>query len=222
MALNKYEKLKILSFIVIFFVGTLVVYQMLKKPTVLPIYNPSDLNPKLVDESVRDVTKNHQISSFSLVNQDGKNVNENLTENKIYVTDFFFTTCPTICPKMAKQMKRVYAEFEDEQGFMILSHTVYPENDSTTVLKKYAEELGVNTQKWVFLTGDKKVIYDLARKSYFAATTEGDGGISDFIHTENFVLVDTKRQIRGFYDGTSTEEVSKLIEDIQVLLKEQK
>lgn len=220
MALSKYEKLKILSFIVIFVVGTFVTYQMLKKPTILPVYNPSDINPKLVDETVRNVTTNHQISSFLLVNQDGKEVNESLTQNKIYVADFFFTTCPTICPKMAKQMKRVYDEFEDEQGFMILSHTVYPENDSAAVLKKYAEELGVNTQKWIFLTGDKKIIYDLARKSYFAATTEGDGGVSDFIHTENFVLVDTKRQIRGFYDGTSTEEVSKLIEDIQVLLQE--
>lgn len=220
MALNRYEKLKILSFIIIFFVGTLVTYNMLKKPNILPIYNPSEINPKLVDESVRNVTKNHQISSFSLVTQDGENVNQSLTEDKIYVADFFFTTCPTICPKMAKQMKRVYDEFEDEERFMILSHTVYPENDSSVVLKKYAVELEVNTQKWVFLTGDKKIIYDLARKSYFAATTEGDGGVSDFIHTENFVLIDTKRQIRGFYDGTSTEEVSKLINDIQALLQE--
>ena len=147
---------------------------------------------------------------------------ENDFRNKIYVTDFFFVTCPTICPKMTDQMHRVYEEFKENDDILFLSHTVMPEADSVPVLKDYAEKLKVDVKKWKFVTGDKKQIYNLARKTYFAAVTEGDGGVNDFIHTENFVLVDKEKRLRGFYDGTSKKDVDRLIEDINALLYEYK
>jgi protein SCO1/2 len=186
----------------------------------LPIYNPSDLNPKLVDESVQGVTKLHRVENFNLIDQEGKTVTEENFKDKIYITDFFFVTCPTICPKMTKQMKRVYDEFNDNPDILFLSHTVMPEKDSVPVLNEYASELNINNSKWKFVTGDKKDIYNLARKTYFAAITEGDGGVDDFIHTENFILVDKEKRLRGFYDGTSEKDVNRLISDIYTLLGE--
>lgn len=200
-------------------IGIIIAYFMIKEKP-LPVFNPSDINPKLVDESLQDKDKLHRVASFSLTDQDGKTVTEADFKDKIYVTDFFFVTCPTICPKMATQMSRVYEEFEDNDEILLLSHTVMPEKDSVPVLKKYAEEHQANSNKWKFVTGDKKQIYDLARKTYFAAVTEGDGGINDFIHTENFVLVDKEKKLRGFYDGTSEKDVDRLIADIYTLLKE--
>jgi protein SCO1/2 len=211
----------------IFGLGVTLAYQKLK-PTLqkrkqLPIYNPVDINPALVDPSVQKVYKQHRVGDFRLTDQMGKTVTPENFKGKIYVTDFFFTTCGTICPKMTKQMVRVYNEFKDNPDVMILSHTVTPEIDSVPVLKAYAENLGVNDEsKWIFVTGDKKQIYNLARKVYFAATTEGDGGPDDFVHTENFVLVDKEKRLRGFYDGTSTEDVDRLIDDIYTLLNEYK
>jgi len=154
------------------------------------------------------------------VDQDGKAFNQSDLEGKYYVSDFFFTTCPTICPDMSTQLKRVQEAYKADDDFMIVSHTVNPEVDSAETLKAYAELYEADPNKWVFLTGDKKIIYDLARKSYFAATTEGDGGVNDFIHTENFVLVDKEKRIRGFYDGTSEESVDQLITDIEILSQE--
>ena len=141
----------------------------------------------MVDESVRNVDKFHRVGSFNLTDQDGNEVTEKNFKDKIYVTDFFFVTCPTICPKMTKQMGRVYNEFIDNNDISFLSHTVMPESDSVPVLKEYADEIGVSSDKWKFVTGDKPQIYNLARKTYFAAITEGDGGVDDFVHTENFV-----------------------------------
>ena len=208
------------SFIVIG-IGITIGYFMIdnNKPP-LPIFNPTDLNPKLVDESLRSVDKFHRVGSFNLTNQDGLEITEENYNDKIYVTDFFFVTCPTICPKMTKQMNRVYAEFKDNSSISFLSHTVMPEADSVSVLNKYAKDLGVSSVKWNFVTGDKKQIYDLARKTYFAAVSEGDGGPNDFVHTENFVLVDPEKRLRGFYDGTSKDDVDRLILDIYTLLEE--
>ncbi len=200
-------------------IGMVVAYFLIK-PKVLPVFNPSDINPKLVDESVQGVTKLHRIGAFSLTNQEGKTVTEKDYQDKIYVTDFFFVTCPTICPKMTKQMERVYSEFKSNNEVLFLSHTVMPENDSVPVLKEYAVKHNIDASKWNLVTGDKKQIYDLARKTYFAAITEGDGGVDDFIHTENFVLVDKEKRIRGFYDGTSENDVDRLINDINTLLNE--
>ncbi|MCB0380797.1 MAG: SCO family protein [Flavobacteriales bacterium] len=200
-------------------IGMVVAYFLIK-PKVLPVFNPSDINPKLVDESVQGVTKLHRVGAFSLINQEGKTITEKDYQDKIYVTDFFFVTCPTICPKMTKQMFRVYSEFKSNNDVLFLSHTVMPENDSVPVLSEYAKKHNIDASKWNLVTGDKKQIYDLARKTYFAAITEGDGGVDDFIHTENFVLIDKEKRIRGFYDGTSENDVDRLINDINTLLNE--
>jgi protein SCO1/2 len=208
-----------LVFLTIFIVGVLVVYFFLTPVPVLKIYKPSDLNPELVDDDLKN-NKPHRIADFKLINQLGDTITLKNLEGKIYVADFFFTTCPTICPKMSDQMYRVYQKYKDNPDVLILSHTVMPEVDSVPVLKAYAEKYGADANKWIFLTGPKEEIYQLARKSYFAVISEGDGGVSDFIHTENFILVDKQKRIRGFYDGTSKEDVDRLIKEISYLLKE--
>ncbi|MBL4624761.1 MAG: SCO family protein [Flavobacteriales bacterium] len=207
-------------FTLIFFTGVFTVYFITLDARTLPVYNPSQLNPDVVDESMRNVTKKHKIASFSLIDQEGETVTEKDFEGKIYVADFFFTTCQSICPKMSGQMQRLAEEFADDNDLKFISHTVYPEVDSVPLLKAYADEYGANRDKWELVTGDKKQIYDLARKSYFAVTTEGDGGEGDFIHTENFVLVDKEKRLRGFYDGTNPKEIDQLIEDINILKNE--
>lgn len=189
--------------------------QDLKKQ--LPIYNPSDFNPKYVDKSVRDITQNHTVKDFNLINQNGIKISSKDYENKIYVVDFFFTRCPSICPIMTDNMKLVQDEYIDDNNIMLLSLSVTPDIDNVEVLKNYAIEKGVNDLKWNITTGSKKHIYELARKSYFAVVDQGDGGLQDFIHTPNFVLVDTKKQIRGIYDGTEDKEISRLIKDINIL-----
>ena len=183
----------------------------------LPIYNPTDFNPKLVDKSIRNVSDNHRVKDFNLINQNGIKVSSKDYENKIYVVDFFFTRCPSICPIMTDNMKLVQDEYIDDNNIMLLSLSVTPDIDNIEVLKNYAIEKGVNDLKWNITTGSKKHIYELARKSYFAVVDQGDGGLQDFIHTPNFVLVDTKKQIRGIYDGTEDKEISRLIKDINIL-----
>lgn len=202
-------------------IGMAIAYVMLDKPVPLKIYSPKDLNPELVDEDQRDVYKNHRIRNFKLVNQDGEEIDNSFLKDKIYVADFFFTTCPTICPVMSNELERVQESFEDDLNVQIVSHTVQPEYDSPQVLKEYANLHMADPNQWTFLTGDKAEIYSLARKSYFAVTTEGDGGINDFIHTENFILVDKQKRIRGFYDGTSEDDVDRLIKDIKILKNEE-
>ena len=201
-------------------VGIAIAYTMIKDNRSLPIYTPAMINPELVDESKRGERISHQIADFELIDQDGALFDQTALEGKYYVSDFFFTTCPTICPDMSAQLQRVQEAYGQEKDFMIVSHTVNPEVDSAETLKAYADLYEANPDQWVFLTGDKRVIYDLARKSYFAATTEGDGGVNDFIHTENFILVDKEKRIRGFYDGTSKESVDQLITDIEILAQE--
>ena len=184
----------------------------------LPIYNPTDFNPKLVDKSIRNVSDNHRVKDFNLINQNGIKVSSKDYENKIYVVDFFFTTCPSICPIMTNNMLLIQEEFIKNNDIMLLSMSVTPEIDNVEVLKKYAIEKGVIDSKWNITTGSKKHIYELARKSYFAVLDQGDGGLQDFIHTPNFILVDTNKQIRGIYDGTVENEISRLIQDINILV----
>lgn len=211
---------RLIPALIVVIIGITIAYFMISKPKPLKIYNPADINPKLVDESLQGTSKNHKVGEFSLTDQDGKTVTPTDFEGKIYVTDFFFVTCPTICPKMTDQMLRVYEEFNENSDILLLSHTVMPEEDSVPVLKEYANKFNISSEKWKLVTGDKKHIYDLARKTYFAAVTEGDGGVDDFIHTENFVLVDKEKRLRGFYDGTSKKDVDRLIKDIYTLLAE--
>lgn len=194
-------------------------YNALRPKAVLPIYQPSMVNPELVDSTVQFVKKYHTIADFSLTNQNGKTITQKDYRGKIYIADFFFTTCPSICPIMTKNMAAIQQQILNQSDVLLLSHSVTPEIDSVAQLKKYAIEKGVNDAKWNLLTGDKKQIYELARKSYLAVKTDGDGGPFDMIHTENFILVDKERRIRGFYDGTKTEEVAQLILDLEQLQK---
>ena len=184
----------------------------------LPIHNPTYFNPKLVDKSIRNVSDNHTIKDFNLINQNGIKVSSKDYENKIYVVDFFFTSCPSICPIMTDNMLLIQEEFIKNNDIMLLSISVTPEIDNVEVLKKYAIKKGVIDSKWNITTGSKKHIYELARKSFFAVLDKGDGGLQDFIHTPNFILVDTKKQIRGIYDGTVEKEISRLILDINILV----
>jgi protein SCO1 len=192
-------------------------YQALKPEKRLPVYQPSMVNPELVDSTLVYVKKYHSIADFKLINQNGDTISQADYADKIYVADFFFTTCPTICPVMTANMADIQQIIKDDDEVMLLSHSVTPEIDSVPQLKKYALEKGVIDAKWNLVTGDKKQIYELARKSYLAVLTDGDGGPYDMIHTENFILVDKERRIRGFYDGTSSEEVTQLLEDLKVL-----
>ncbi len=186
----------------------------------LPVYNPYNVNPDLVDPSISDIKKGHHIADFSLINQNGDTITQEDYKGKIYVADFFFTRCQSICPVMTSNMKIVQDAFIDDDQVMFLSHSVTPVMDSIPVLRTYADKKGVVDSKWNVTTGDKKEIYKLARKSYFAVLDKGDGGLQDFIHTENFILVDKKRQIRGFYDGTDSQDIERLIQDLKLLEKE--
>lgn len=186
--------------------------------TQLPVINPSDINPDLVDYSLRKTNKNHTVADFKLINQNGKTITQSNYINKIYVTDFFFTSCQSICPVMTTNMRILQNEFLNYDDLMLLSLSVTPEIDSIPVLREYATKNGVIDSKWNITTGDKRHIYELARKSYFAVVEQGDGGLQDFIHTPNFILVDKEKQIRGIYNGTDDEEIHRLINDINVLM----
>jgi protein SCO1/2 len=195
-------------------------YNLLKVEKKLPIYQPASVNAELVDSTIQYQKKYHKIADFRLINQNGETVTQEDYKDKIYVADFFFTTCQTICPVMTKNMAEVQKKIMLDDEIMLLSHTVTPEIDTVAQLKRYAIEKGVNDAKWNLVTGDKKQIYELARKSYLAVKDDGDGGPYDMIHTENFMLIDKKRQIRGFYDGTNPEEIKRLMDDIETLKKE--
>ena len=196
------------------------IYSILNPDKRLPIYSPADVNPRLVDDEVRHIRKGHTISNFSLINQNGEIITQKDYKDKIYVADFFFTRCQTICPVMTNNMVKIQEAFENDTSIMLLSHSVTPVMDSIPVLRSYADTKGVDDKKWNITTGEKAHIYELARKSYFAVVDEGDGGLQDFIHTENFVLVDKKKQIRGYYDGTDTKDIDRLIDDIKLLQQE--
>ncbi|GAB1856952.1 SCO family protein [Flavobacteriaceae bacterium MHTCC 0001] len=178
------------------------------------------VSTQLVDSTLHYKKKYHRIADFSLTNQNGKTITQETYKNKIYVADFFFTTCQTICPVMTDHMADIQNKLIDDPDVMLLSHSVTPEIDSVAQLKRYAIKKGVNDGKWNLVTGSKKQIYELARKSYLAVKTSGDGGPYDMIHTENFMLIDKKRQIRGFYDGTNTEDIDKILNDIEILKQE--
>ena len=193
------------------------IYSLLTPEKKLPIFNPADVNPKLVDESVVHIRSNHKVSDFELINQNGETITEANYKGKIYVADFFFTRCMTICPVMTTNMGKLQEAFLNDDDVLFLSHSVTPDIDSVSVLKAYAIDKGVIDAKWNITTGSKKHIYELARKSYFAVVDQGDGGLQDFIHTPNFILVDTKKQIRGIYDGTEDNEILRLIKDINIL-----
>jgi protein SCO1 len=222
--MNFIKKYKyILSFFVVFSIITITLfYNALKPKKELPIYNPSDVNPELVDSTMQYVSKYHKIADFLFTNQNGKKITQKDYEGKIYVADFFFTTCGSICPKMTTNLVDVQKEFINNPKVMLLSHSVLPDIDDVAKLKEYAIKNKVNDTKWNLVTGDKKDIYRMARLSYLAVKQGKPNEMYDMVHTENFVLVDEKRQVRGFYDGTKKEEIAKLIDDIHFLLGDEK
>ncbi len=219
--LFKYRKF-IAGFLVFSAIVLSLFYSALKPNKSLPIYNPADVNPELVDSTVQYIANKHRIADFSFTNQNGKTITQKDYEGKIYVADFFFTTCGSICPKMTTNLVEVQKEFLHNPKVMLLSHSVLPDIDDVPILKAYAERNGVIDSKWNLVTGDKKAIYTMARKSYLAVKQGKPNELYDMVHTENFVLVDTKRRVRGFYDGTKKEEMTRLIEDINWLLADEK
>jgi len=202
-------------------IGFLFVFPQLTEKPRLKIYQPADINPKLLDASAQiDSSRDHTVAEFELYNQDGDTIRIGDIDGKIYVADFFFTSCGNICPIMTNHMKELHDFYYQDEDIMFVSHTVYPEMDSVEVLKAYAENYGIDSDKWVLLTGPKQEIYSLARQSYFAVITEGDGGERDFIHTENFMLMDKSQRIRGYYDGTLPNDMERLKYDIDILRRE--
>ena len=205
------------GFILIFSAAAVYMFYVILKPVeVLPIYQPAEVNEKLVDSSIIHVAKYHKISDFKLTNQNGKEITQANYKDKIYVADFFFTTCQDICPVMTKNMYQLQEELKNDNQILLLSHTVIPEVDTVEQLKEYAIENNVDDSKWNLVTGDKKQIYELARKSYLAVE-DSNYSQYDMIHTENFMLIDKERQIRGFYDGTNSEDINRLLKDIEIL-----
>ncbi|MDN3491697.1 SCO family protein [Winogradskyella bathintestinalis] len=204
-------------FLVLSIIILTIIYNVLNVKQPLPIYQPGMVSEELVDSTIQHQLKYHKIADFSLTNQNGKTITQNDYKDKIYVADFFFTTCQTICPIMTDNMVQIQEEIMKDDDVMLLSHSVTPKIDSVAQLKKYAKAKGVIDKKWNLVTGDKKQIYALARKSYLAVKTDGNGDEYDMIHTENFMLIDKKRQIRGFYDGTKPEDIERILEDIETL-----
>ena len=215
----KYKRF-IIFFGVVSSIILLLFYRALLPQKKLPVFQPAMVNYELVDSTIQHIKKFHRIADFELINQNGKTVTHENFNGKIYVADFFFTTCPTICISMTDNLLKVQKEIQNNPNILLISHSVTPKIDSVTQLKKYAIEKGVNDKKWHLVTGDKKEIYKLARKSYLAVKDEGDGGPFDMIHTENFILVDPDKRIRGFYDGTDSKEIKRLLLEIKILNSE--
>jgi protein SCO1/2 len=193
------------------------IYNLYKPEPRLKVYQPNEFTRELVDSTLQRVRKYHKIDNFSFVNQYGEIVTHNTFKDKIYITDFFFTTCQSICPIMTDHMEKIQDVFKDDDEVLLLSHSVTPEIDSVEVMFAYAQKHNAIKGKWHLVTGDKKQIYKMARKSYFTTKSEGDGGKYDMVHTENFVLIDKEKRIRGVYDGTNPEEIEQAIEDIKIL-----
>jgi protein SCO1 len=206
-------------FIVIVFVG-MVSCDGKKAQEDLPILGRQKLIERTENGKTYYDTLNHKIADFTFFNQDSVLITNESYKGKIYVADFFFTSCPTICPSMKKQMLRIYNEFESNDQVGILSHTIDPKYDNVTVLKEYADRLEVNGSKWNLVTGDLDEIYTIGEESYMVVAGEDAGAPGGFVHSGAFLLVDMDRRIRGIYDGTIPEEVDILINDIRRLLKE--
>lgn len=215
-----YKKFAIV-FVIISIIIIALIFNTINVYKPLPIYQPAMVSEELVDSTIQYQKKYHKVGTFSLINQNGKTITQDDYKNKIYIADFFFTTCKTICPIMTNHMAKIQEKIINDNDVMLLSHSVTPEIDSVAQLKQYAIEKGVIDKKWNLVTGDKKQIYDLARKSYLAVKDNPYSGEFDMIHTENFMLIDKKKQIRGFYDGTNPEEMDRLIDDMATLKKEE-
>ena len=187
-------------------------------PPALRVLGEKIIHRKTVDGQVVNDTVTATIPAFSFIDQNGKTVDTNTIKGKIYVVDFFFTHCPSICPRMKAEMHKVYEKYKDND-VLILSHSIDPERDSLPVLKNYADRLNINSDKWRFLTGNKDSIYSIADR-YLAYAKEDKDAPGGFIHDGNFILIDKQRRVRGYYDGTTDDGTQKLMDDIDNLLHE--
>ncbi|UXP30881.1 SCO family protein [Reichenbachiella agarivorans] len=197
------------------------IYLSCEEPKKLPVLGNPEIISSEIDGKIAFDTVPHQVADFNLLNQDSVWINNDSMAHSIYVADFFFTSCPTICPVMKKQLLRVYDQYIDDPKVKILSHTIDPVYDNVSVLSEYSKSLGVSSDKWMFLTGDQEVIYQLGEKSYMVTAGSDSDAPGGFIHSGAFLLVDRNRRIRGVYDGTMKEQVDLLIKDINTLLNEE-
>lgn len=214
-------KNKILAYYVICCVAIIVVISCSQKPGILPYYNTADFSPEWISDGDAKYNSIHKIAEFSFIDQNNQKVTNANFDGRVYVADFFFTTCPGICPQMTNNMAKLQDNYIDDDRIKFLSHSVTPWMDTVKQLKRYAIANGVVSKKWHLVTGDKEAIYNLARQSYFAEKQIGlQLDSEDFLHTENFLLVDSQRRIRGIYNGTIDSEMIRLKEDIDILLLE--
>jgi len=218
---NSGTKTKLFSIFAILLAAGILAYAFFihdnRKPArYLAIFGPKEYEAK----NGKTDTVYHTVRDFHFTDQDGKAISQKDLEGSVYVTDFFFTTCHSICPIMSSQMERIYTTYKGNPEVKFLSHTVDPEIDTVQQLKAYALKHNADSRQWMFVTGDKKALYDVARTDYFLDAQQGDGGPDDFIHTQNFALIDKDKRIRGYYDGTDSTDINQLIKDIDLLLKE--
>lgn len=209
----------------LYFISTILIVVMLsscaQKEHTLPFFNSLDYTPEWIPSSDDAYDDIHQISPFRFTDQNGKTITNELLDGKIYVADFFFTSCPSICPKLTEGMAQIQNKFLEDAGIKLISHSVMPWVDSVSVLKNYAINKNVIDGKWHLLTGNEDSIYHLARTAYFADEDFGfTNDMEDFLHTDKFILVDQKRRIRGIYSGLLQEEIDRIIEDIKILKME--
>lgn len=186
----------------------------------LPILGNREAITKTVNGKQITDTLYHQIPDFEFINQDSVKITQKDFVGKIYVADFFFTTCPTICPKMKTQMLRIFKKFKDNPKVAILSHTIDPRHDTPSVLKEFSKNLGIQNSMWQMVTGDKAKIYEIGQKSYMVSATDDPTQPGGIVHSGAFILVDKNHHIRGIYDGTEPERVDKLMVDMEILLNE--
>lgn len=209
--INK-RRISLLFFIVIILVPLLIfgaVHWYQRNVCELPYYGEK--------YAVENANPYFKVPDFRFTNQDSMTTNQSFIKNKVWVANFFFTSCPSICPQMTRNLTTVQAAFSKDDNVRIVSFSVDPEHDSPNKLKRYAQRYGINAAQWQLLTGNKKDLYQFARKGLSVVATDGDGGAGDFIHSDNLVLIDKEGHIRGYYDGTSRSEVKKLITDIKKL-----
>ena len=187
----------------------------------LPFYKDASFTPYWLDVDSEELKTFHKIPDYKLVNQNNETITQETFKDKIYVTDFFFTTCPGICPKMTANMSALQDAFKEDDDVLLLSHSVTPKIDSVATLKDYAIAQNIDGKKWHLVTGERKTIYDLGRQAYFVEEDLGEEKTDeDFLHTENFVLIDKNKHIRGIYNGLNKASIAQLIIDVRALKEE--